>query len=187
MTPEIERAVEALRGAITDVWDVDRVMTRAEVEAHPLGRFVLTVHTADPGMLGWLCYFVARRTLPCWEQICPDPKPRRVVDSLGSHLRDRSTVDWGDATSAAPTPHQDCYYTETQGASDCVAAAARYLREPDPLEALYCLGSADTAYDHTLVEDQFRNWLLEVATIVAFEKREMTETEQESLRSGVRG
>jgi hypothetical protein len=130
----------------------------------------------------WLTYFVARRALACWEVSCANPRPRRIVESLGRHLGQGADVDWADAIRATRSPFHDCRYSDTQSASDAVAEAARYIRQRDPRHAIYCISAADIAYDHVLVEDCFRQWLLDVAIPSALEKREMTPEEQEAIR-----
>jgi hypothetical protein len=95
-------------------------------------------------------------------------------------------VDWNEATRSVPSPYTDCRYSDTQSASDAVADCARYIQTKNALYAIYCISDADIAYDHVLVEDNFRQWLIEVAIPVAIQKREMNQQEQEALRKGVK-
>jgi hypothetical protein len=176
--------MQDLRAGLGEVWDADDAMDDAYVASLPEGQFVMAAHAFDPTVVCWLTYFVARRALPCWELGSDDPRPRGIVEALGQHLGQGVAVEWSDAVRAAKSPFDDCRYTASQSASDAVAEAARYIRQRDPLHAIYCISAGDTAYDHELVEDRFRDWLMEVAIPAALEKREMTAAEQEALRGG---
>lgn len=175
-------AIEELRAGLSEWWDADDGMSDDYVMALPPGRFVMTAYAHDPAILRWLVYFVARRALSCWELSCDDGRPRRLVEELGDFLREGVPVDWVGACRATPSPFSDCRYSDTQGASDAVAEAARYIHTGDPLRAIYCLSAGDCAYGHVLTEDSYREWLVEVAIPVALEKREMTPSEQEAMR-----
>jgi hypothetical protein len=178
----LNAAREELRAGVGEWWDADDSMADDYVRSLPQGRFVVAVHAFDPSILCWLTYFTARRALPCWELTCSDDRPRVIVDALGRHLREGVDLKWGDGKRATRSPHRDCLYSETQSASDAVAEAARYIHDRNPLNAIYCISGADTAYHHVLVNDCFRQWLIDVAIPVAVEKREMTPAEQEALR-----
>ena len=176
---------QPLRQGIDHQWGGDDSMEPEYVLSLPPGRFVTNLHAHDPEVLGWLVYFVARRTLPCWELSCDVSRPRDIVDSLGRHLRDGEPIDWTDAETATPSPYDDCRFSDTQSASDAVADAAHYVHHKDPLSAIYCISSADLAYAHVLTEDQFRRWLIEIAVPAAFDKREMELHQLQALRQSV--
>lgn len=154
-------------------WDADEGMDDAYVASLPEGRFIMAAHAFDQDAVCWLTYFVARRALACWD---------RLVEELGRHLRDGAGVDWADAIAATASPFRDCRYSDRQSASNAVAEAARYIHGRDPRHAIYCISAADTAYDHVLGEDRFRQWLMDVAIPAALQKREMTPGEEEAMR-----
>jgi hypothetical protein len=178
----LDHAIEVFREGIDDEWDSDYTIEGEIARARPPARFVQAAHAIDPEALRWLVYFSARRALSCWELSCEETRPRRIVEALGRHLREGAQVDWSDAIRAERSPFNDCRYSDTQSAANAVAEAARFLHLRNPGHVDYCISFADVAYDHVLVEDRFREWLIDVAIPVALQKREMTPEEQEALR-----
>lgn len=87
-----------------------------------------------------------------------------------------------DATVPTPSPFDDCRSSETESASEAVASCARFLESGDPIFVIYCISAADVAYDHVLVDHEFRRWLLDVAIPGTLEGRCLTEAEQNGLR-----
>ncbi len=130
-------------------------------------------------------FFVARRALPCWEISCQDDRLRKKIRKLGKHLVFGHPVDWTQLEVAIDSPHKDCRYSDTQSASDAIAEAARYINRKDMIQAIYCISSANVAYEHVLTNDRFREWLISIAVPTAFEKREMSLGEMESFRDAV--
>jgi hypothetical protein len=175
-------AIQIFAKELDEWWDAEEGMADDYIFSLPPGRFVLAIHAHDPEILDWLVYFVARRALPCWEISCDNPQPRKNVEAMGDFLCKDHWPNWLECIGRIPSPHYDCLYSETQSAADAVVACARYLESHQPRFAVYCISGASCAYDHILIEDRFREWLLEVAIPVALEKREMTRHEQEALR-----
>lgn len=153
--------------------------------ARPPGRFVQGVYGIDPEILDWLVFFVARRVLACWEINTDEPRPRQVVNALGRYRVRGEAIDWPRMLHPTPSPFDDCRYTDTQTASNAIGAAARFMYRREPVQAVYCIASASVAYQHVLIEDRYRDWLVEVAIPVAYARREMTVEEIEALRAAV--
>ncbi len=179
---DISEHCRLLREGISDIWDAEDWMGEEYVFDLPPGKFVAAIHKTDPDVLSWLVFFVARRALPCWDYCFDDDRARQRVLALGKFLLFGEVPDWADIETAIKSPFLDCRQSDTQSASNSAAEAARYVHRQDPAQALYCISSADCAYDHVLTEDCFREWLVEVATPIAFEKREMTADEMECMR-----
>ena len=171
-----------LRDSVSEIWDADDGMPLEHVLGSPLGQATRLIHEDDRTTLKWVCYFVARRALACWDLSCEDSRPRNMVRVIGRHLADPD-VSLDDLCELIRSPHSDCRYSDTQGAADSVAHAARYLRGESLPDAIYCISGADLAYDHVLTEDGFREWLIEVAIPVASEHREMTFDERFAKRT----
>jgi hypothetical protein len=178
----ITHTIEELRREIKGWWDADDSMANDYVLALPQGKLVQAIYDVDPAILFWLTFFVARRTLPCWEISCNDPTPRENVEAIGRYLREGAVLDWADVSKAVSSPYNDCRFSETQSAADAVANCAHYIQTQDPVYAIYCISNGDIAYDHVLVDDRFREWLIDIAIPVALKKREMTVEEQEAMR-----
>lgn len=181
---DIQPLVSAVSADLDSNWDFDRSMELERARALSYGRLLFAIHESDQKVLDWLTYFVARRALSCWEHSCEGTRPRRVVGQIGRHLADGSLVDWRDAARATPSPYGDCRFSDTQCASDAVAECARYISKRDPIDSVCCVSSADVAYAHVLTDHRFREWLVEVALPIAWEKREMIVAEREALRPG---
>nr|WP_309695357.1 hypothetical protein [Armatimonas sp.] len=175
-------AVQVFTQELDAWWDAEEGMCDNDIFSVPPGRLVLAIHAHDPDILDWLVYFVARRALPCWEISCTSSQPRRIVEAMKAFLCENQWPNWLECTQRIPSPHYDCLYSETQSAADAVVDGARYLESREPRLAVCCISAAACAYDHVLLGDNFREWLLEVAIPVALEKREMTSNEQEALR-----
>ena len=105
-----------------------------------------------------------------------------MVAQIGSYLL-LSECDLSESCPAIQSPHQDCRYSDTQGAVDAITHAARYINNETVLDAVYSISSADLAYNHVLTEDEFRTWLLKVAMPVGAEHREMTFLERNEYRN----
>jgi hypothetical protein len=182
MEHSLDAAVHAFAQELDAWWDAEEGMADDEIFAVPPGRLALAIHHHDPEILDWLVYFVARRALPCWELSCTSSQPRKIVDAIARFLCENHWPDWVECTQKISSPHYDCLRSETQSAADAVVYAARYLESREPRFAVCCISAASCAYDHILLEDRFREWFLGVALPVAYEKREMTKSEQEALR-----
>ena len=105
-----------------------------------------------------------------------------MVRIIGQHLAGR-IVSLDEPCTLIDSPHDDCLYSDTQGAADSIAHAARYAREETLPDSIYCMSSADLAYNHVLTEDGFREWLIEMAIPTGGEHREMTFDERSAGRT----
>lgn len=179
---EIQPFVSAVLADIEGNWDFDDSMAVGHVQVLSYGRLLVAIHKFDRRALEWLTYFVARRGLSCWELSCRDTRPRRIVEQLGKYLLDGGPIEWSDVVRATPSPFNDCRFSDTQSASEAVAECARYISGHNPINSVYCVSSADVAYDHVLTDHRFREWFIRMAVPVALEKREMDEAEREALR-----
>lgn len=178
----IAECCRPLREGLAEVWDAEDWMGKDYVLGLPPGKLVTAVHDVDPEVLSWLVFFVARRALPCWDYCFDDDRARQRVSALGIYLLFGEVPDWATLETAIKSPFYDCRQSDTQSASNATAEAARYIHQQDPMQALYCISSADVAYDHVLTEDHYREWLVEIAVPIAFEKREMSPEEMECMR-----
>ncbi|SHJ18020.1 hypothetical protein SAMN02745181_1384 [Rubritalea squalenifaciens DSM 18772] len=177
----MNKAAEILQEHISAIWDADDGMPRDYVMGSPLGMALNHIHDSDSEALRWLSYFVARRALPCWESLCEESRPRDVLEIIGESFHRGLNIS-DEECRPIISPHRDCLYSATQGAADAVMHASCYLKDGNVMDAIYGLSSADLAYDHMLLEDEFRKWLIEVAVPVSFEHREMSYEERGAFR-----
>ena len=162
MSPQdhIAEALAILTDAKGENWDADDGMPLDRVLTSPLGRAMRRIHDADRGALEWICFFVARRALACWDMSCGDLRPREMVRLIGEHLLDRRT-SLDEPCTLIRSPHRDCRYSDTQGAADSVAHAARYVRDGMAPDSIFCVSGADLAYTHRSSEFGLRATHLE--------------------------
>ena len=137
--------------------------------------------------LGRLCFFAARRALPCWEIYCDGDGPRRAIEAVGRDLDGGRQIDPGDdlCIAAAPSyrgdPIDDCRFSDTSCAAQSAAHAAYYLARGDLDDAYFCVGYADMAFDDSPLGEGGSpgNGCFDFAVPIAFEGREMTAAERE--------
>jgi len=138
----------------------------------------------------WLCTFVARRALPCWEIYCDGRQPHESVEALSEYLlKGVWNEKWRKLTIAARPSLRgisivDCRACDTGAASDSAASAIKFLLSAKLDDARVCLGEADGAFDQSPLGagDHFREWLADFAVPIAYLQREMTLEEQTAYR-----
>lgn len=187
MTPPTQRFATLVRQTVAELddnWDVDEDMPESRLDQVAYGRLLLTLHHEDPEALGWLCFFVARRAVACWQANTDDPTLPTRLEMLSAFYLHNRQPDWELLAAAVASPFQDCRFSDTQSAADAVAWAARYARHRTPAAAVYCVSSADVAYAHVLTEHEFRRWFLEVALPDSLKKVDMGTSEREAYRPG---
>lgn len=184
MSKRIQELLQQTRGELTRNWDIDEGMPTAIMEELAYSRLLWALHAEDTDALAWLTFFIARRGYSCWVANTDDPRVGRQLEMLSDYVLYGTNPDWQKLQNHVPSPYNDCRYSDTQSASDSVAYAAKYIHQRSPELAVYCASSADVAYDHILVDHQFRLWFLDIALPVALEKREMSASEREAYRPG---
>lgn len=183
MTPILEAARRRLHERANENWDSDEDMPAGTVSKRPIAEYAQILHAQNPRALQWLTYACARRVLPCWEVNSRSHRPRILVEQVAAFLNgSHAALDWQTATTPTPSPHADCRFSEMAAASGAVANCAKYLHTSEPAFAVYCISDADLAYDHVLVDHDFRRWLIEVAIPAVHEGRDLTPSEHEALR-----
>ena len=139
--------------------------------------------------LAWLAHHASRRALSRWEAECDGREPHEAVDAVHAMLTEgRDPNRWKPLTKpAAPTAAGkkivDDRYGFLYSASESAAAAARFVQEADPVDALRSIALADLAFDESPgKEDAFRAWLCQVAIPAAWDQRDLKDVEREALR-----
>jgi len=193
LPPVISDACEVLRSHIGDPWDADDAMDVEYVRASPLGPLVEAIESLQEyrmAPLAWLTLYTARRALPCWELYCDSSGPLDAVRvakqwlATGARPVDIAKLAVVTQPSYHGIPIGDCRACDTGAAAESAAQLIRFLDTRNPLNAIYCISAADSAFDQSpLVEkDHFREWLLDYAIPIAVEDREMSQQEQNALR-----
>lgn len=213
LPPNVRAACDELKSHITEAWDAHEAMERSAVFASPLGKLVTTFGDCERGnetyrRLAWLSFFVARRSLDCWEHHRAEPKPFEAVAFLRDWIaagmtppeitspswfeRVRSAVGtasdpWIEfARPAKPRFREisDCCYSEWASAAGAVANAVQFSASGDALHAIYVLGDADVAHGECSIHgEKYRDWLMDVAIPVAWSQREMSSEELNAFKT----
>lgn len=187
----IKAVCDSLRPAFNQAWDADDGMDGTYVRQSPLGRLVGAYEAQDAlEALKWLTFFAAKRALPCWELYCDNTQPQQALDAAEQWLQRgiRPTNVSTLATAAQPVYRGqvigDCRYCDTVSASSAAAELIRFLDTSNTLHAIYCLSAADVAFDQSPLgsKDHFREWLFDYAVPSSFERRTLTDSEQNVLR-----
>jgi hypothetical protein len=112
------------------------------------------------------------------------------VEAVGRWIGgEEPDANWDDLSVAAAPSHKgipitDCRFSDTSCAAEAAAHAVLFIRGSDIDDAYRSTVYADMAFDQSpfAESDHFREWLLDFAVPAAFEGREMTSDERESLR-----
>jgi hypothetical protein len=183
MHDTVRLAIVALKDKEGKIWDADDSMDDNYVASSPLGQFCTAIHSLDPEILQWITYFCAKRSLSCWEVYRSGKEPREYVNQIGEYLKTKKDANWAKLKKPIKSPYGDCRYSVMASVAESISNSAKYIHEHNLLSAIYSISGADVAYDHVLTKDNFRKWLMDFATRVASEKREMNESEVDALRS----
>ncbi len=175
MDPTIRQAMCDLMDRIDELWD-DLIAVES---------FCKTIYAYDPVILEWLTYYCAKRSLACWEFQHDSKQPRDYVDQISYYFNKKSIVDWKALTQPIQSPYGDCRYSEMSSVSYAISGCAKYIYGHDPVMAANSIVSVDIAFDHVFTEDNFRLWLIDIATEIACEKRDMNESELNALRVSI--
>lgn len=182
----VPKALDALIGEtvteLDDNWDIDEDMPASRMHELAYSRLLLAMYDEGREVLSWLTFFVARRAVSCWEANTDDPRLPARLKMLSDFYLEGHQPNWALLRQPVPSPFRDCRYSDTQSAADSVAWAAAYAYENVPSAAVYCVSSADVAYDHVLTDHEFRRWFLEVALPASFKKTDLSLAEQHAYR-----
>lgn len=171
---QIEEIKYTLKKSLHKVWDADHQMEDEYVLNSPLGVFAQTLHNVNPSVLERLTYFSALKALPCWEFHLDGTQLRERLRKIRNVVHAKLSKNQINTRSISSTLN-DCRYSETQGAADAIAYCAKYLETGNPIFAIYSLSGADCAYDHIYTNDDYRNWLIDVALDIAVDNDDISE------------
>lgn len=170
MKSNIATASLHLIEGVEENWDADEGLPIDHCFSTPEGKFVKEIYQDESLFLKWLCLIISVKTLKCWEYICESKKPRELTEKLRSHLQNGSELP-EESELDIKSPFNDCRVSETQSSADCVKNAILYAKTKKPIFAIYCISSADVAFDHVFIEDEFRVWLRTVGIEEADKKK----------------
>ena len=173
-------------------WELEDETADNHLWASPLGRFVAALRDTSPDQraMHLLAFFAARRALSCWQLYCDGRIPLDGVQLAELILA-------GDADPAVLRPFLvpaiptfrgskivDCRECDTSCAAASVAHMARLFVDRNPRDLAICLSSADMAFDQSPLvgRDNFRRWLIEVASPAATARRPLTGEEATRFR-----
>ena len=130
-------------------------------------KFTQALIQENPKGMEWLCFLLAREVLPCWEDLCDDTTPRKLVFLLAEYFLADNREIVSLELSKIVSPHKDCWQCDTQAAADAIIAAAKFIQNKNTLDAIYCLSDADSAIDQSHVPVDYRPWLINTAIPLA--------------------
>jgi hypothetical protein len=178
MTEALHRIQDKLKKEIDSNWDADDCMDLEHVRNSPLGEFAIELHDLKPIILERLTFFSALKALPCWELSCDGEKLRNVLRNIKNVIEGNvPRTSLANFTEPIQSPMKDCRYSDTQSTADAAGFCAKYIMTQDPVYAIYSLSGADIAYDHVYTEDNFRDWLIEIAFKVAVDNCEILDSQ----------
>lgn len=181
-----------LSTSFDETWDIEDETTDSHLWASPLGRFVAAIRDTSPDQraMHLLAFFAARRALSCWQLYCDGRIPLDGVQLAELILA-------ADADPAVLRPFLvpaiptfrgskivDCRERDTSCAAASVAHMARLFVDRNPRDLAICLSAADMAFDQSPLvnRDNFRRWLIEVASPAATAHRSLTDEEATRFR-----
>lgn len=183
MNENINQIKENLRKELNSNWDADEDMESDYVRKSPLGIFAIELHRINPVILERLTFFSALKALPCWELSCDGKELKQVLKKINSYISNNLTKEeLKDVSTPIQSPMNDCRYSDTQGTADAAGFCAKYIITQEPLFAIYSISGADFAYDHVYTNDNYREWLIDVALPIAL-KKETISNEELNLKS----
>jgi hypothetical protein len=169
---------ENLRKELNSNWDADDGMDDDSVRKSPLGIFAVELHKINPVVLERLTFFSALKALPCWELDCDSKNLKQVLKRIELSITDNMIEEnLHEVSTPIQSPMKDCRYSNTQGAADAAGFCAKYILSKDPIDAVYSLSGAEVVYDHVYTNDNYREWLIDVALPIAFEKATISNAE----------
>ncbi len=153
------QALHYLEDAIDVLWDADDSMDKEYCLSTPAGKYVTAIHPSNSKSLEWLCFFISRKVLKCWN----NEELQELIKSIEDYLFEEKLYILNMKHYEVSSPYHDCRYSETQSAADSITNAVRYIQTKNPIFAIYCISDADCAFDHALIEEKFREWLIKQA------------------------
>jgi len=192
----VKEAINILKEKINECWDADDTMGEEYVFSTPIGKlvnsYILSMDKAKLiETLTWLCLFVSRRSLVCWELYCDRNEPREITEAILLWLKTKQHKSLLSCYIKEVDPSfngifiVDCRYYDTKCAFDSCINALKYIVTENSLYAVYAVSAADMAFDQSPLceKDNFRTWLIEYAIPISLEQREMSLEEQNALRT----
>jgi hypothetical protein len=191
----VKEAIEILKERIDKPWDADDSMKEEYVFSTPIGKLINSyiLSMDKPKLLetlSWLCLFVSRRALVCWELYCDGTEPREITEMILNWLKTKKNKELLLSYTKEINPSYngfaiiDCRYCDTRCAFDSCVNSVKYITTENCLYAVYAISSADMAFDQSPLnkKDNFRDWLIEYAIPISLQQREMSLVEQNALR-----